>query len=66
MARIKKDDPCPQCREGRLYRVHRKGWMRWIPNSKHYKCRECKARYLTIFGWILRHKAKKNPEPEEE
>jgi len=66
MARIKEGDPCPQCQEGKLYRVHRKGWMRWIPKSRHYKCKNCQAGYLTIWVWTLRLKAKKNPEPEEE
>jgi hypothetical protein len=66
MARIEEGDHCPQCREGRLSRVRRRGWMRWIPKSRHYKCKNCQAGYLTIWVWTLRLKAKKKPEPEEE
>jgi transposase-like protein len=47
---------CPNCKKT-LTRIRRKPWMRRLPGSKHYKCRECGYAYLLIFNrWLLRRK----------
>ena len=45
---------CPRCKQGRLSRRHRKSWMRFIPRSKHFECGNCAARFLSIFGGIMK------------
>ena len=47
---------CPEC-EKTLKRTRRKPWMRRIPGSKHYLCRECGWAYLLVFNrWLLKRK----------
>jgi transposase-like protein len=47
---------CPECKKT-LTRIQRKFWMRRIPGSKHYLCRECGYAYLLIFNrWLLKRK----------
>lgn len=54
---------CPSCQED-LERIPRQDWMRLIPKSKHYICRDCGYSYLLIFDrWLLRrhlHQLKPN------
>lgn len=45
---------CPRCKHGRLYRHQRKTWMRRIPRSKYFECGNCDARFLSIFGRIMK------------
>ncbi len=45
---------CPKCKQGRLSRWRRKSWMRLIPCSKHFACGKCAARFLSIFGGIMK------------
>ena len=47
---------CPRC-DQTLTRIRREPWMRRIPGSKHYECRQCGLAYLLIFNrWLLRRK----------
>ena len=34
--------------------AERKTWMRLIPRSKHFECGNCDARFLSIFGGIMK------------
>jgi hypothetical protein len=46
---------CPKC-DKTLKRILRKPWMRYIPGSKRYECKRCRAIYLLIFNrWLLKH-----------
>jgi LysM repeat protein len=44
---------CPNCKEGGVSRSRRKAWMRLIPCSKHFKCNNCDARFISVFGGII-------------
>ena len=47
---------CPNCDKS-LTRTRRQSWMRRIPGSKYYECRQCGYAYLLIFArWLLRWK----------
>jgi hypothetical protein len=39
---------CPCCFQGEVERGKHRVWMRLIPYSKHFKCGECGAKFLTI------------------
>jgi len=54
MKKLGLDDTCPQCLKGKLQRLQRKPWMRSLPNTKFYKCEECHATFLTIYGWAIK------------
>jgi hypothetical protein len=54
MAELHSGDSCPQCKEGEVHRVSRRDWMRRLHSSKHYKCNECRARFLTVRKWTIR------------
>jgi DNA-directed RNA polymerase subunit M/transcription elongation factor TFIIS len=54
LKRLRTGDPCPQCRQGQVYRVKRRDWMRRLPRSKYYKCRKCKARFLAMYWFTIR------------
>lgn len=46
---------CPKCKqEGVSRRRQRKTWMRLMPCSKHFECGNCAARFLSIFGGIIK------------
>jgi hypothetical protein len=46
---------CPRCKQmGVPRRRPRKTWMRLIPCSKHFECGNCEARFLSIFGGIMK------------
>src|SRR5450759_4791679 len=46
---------CPRCKQmGVPQRLTRKTWMRRIPCSKHFECGNCEARFLSIFGGIMK------------
>lgn len=64
LAKLFRDDICPQCGIGTLRRTPRGNWMRWLPVSKQLQCRSCQARYLTLIGWAIRlpKNPKKTPE----
>jgi hypothetical protein len=47
---------CPSCDQG-LTRTRRQPWMRRIPGSKYYICKQCDAAYMLIFDrWLLKWK----------
>jgi hypothetical protein len=47
---------CPRC-DQTLTRIRRKPWMRRIPGSKPYECRQYGLAYLLIFNrGLLRRK----------
>lgn len=52
--RLKNGDPCPLCEKGEMERIKRMKWMYLLPKSKHYECRECYARFLTLYGRSIR------------
>jgi hypothetical protein len=54
MTKIEKGSLCPRCGGEKLYRTNRRRWMRRFPQSKHYQCGDCRADFLTIFGWAIR------------
>ncbi len=54
LKRIKTGDPCPQCGWGQVHRVKRRDWMRRLPQSKHYKCSKCQARFLSVYWLTIR------------
>ena len=66
MANLKSGDACPKCREGEVYRVRRRDWMRWLPSSKYYKCDDCGGRFLTTRGWTLRLPKRKTRRLDED
>jgi 2-dehydropantoate 2-reductase len=45
---------CPSCHEGKVMRATRQGWMRKLPRSRYYYCRQCRTRFLTVLGWRFR------------
>jgi len=46
---------CPRCKQmGVPRRRPRKTWMRLIPCSKHFECGNCEARFVSIFGGIMK------------
>jgi LysM repeat protein len=45
---------CPRCKEGGVSRYRRKAWMRLLPCSKHFECNNCNARFLSVFGGIMK------------
>ena len=63
MGRMEKGSLCPRCRKGKVYRIRRKDWMRRLPKSKHFRCEDCRAHFLTIYGWTIR--LQKNPTDED-
>ena len=40
-------EACPKCQEFTLYRIRRNFWMRLIPTSRHYLCRQCRYQFVT-------------------
>lgn len=54
MPKLGSGDTCPQCKKGKLHRLQRKPWMRNLPKTKYYKCEECNAKFLTIYGWAIK------------
>jgi hypothetical protein len=46
-------DGCPECLDGKVCRLHRKYWMRLLPNSELYRCEACQTRFLSLGRWIL-------------
>lgn len=54
MQKLGSDDPCPNCRKGKLQRLQRKTWMRNLPQTKYYKCEDCNTKFLTIYGWAIK------------
>jgi hypothetical protein len=48
---------CPRCDKKELVRIRRHKWMRLLPRSSHYRCLECKARFLVV--WRLEIKIPK-------
>ena len=65
MKELKTGQFCPWCREEQVVRVHRKGWMTWLPKSKYYHCHACQARFLTISGWAMPLPRKKTVKEED-
>jgi ssDNA-binding Zn-finger/Zn-ribbon topoisomerase 1 len=53
MNKLSNGSPCPECGEGKLQRRRRRKWLRWVPASKYYKCRRCRARFLTVWSWVF-------------
>jgi 2-dehydropantoate 2-reductase len=45
---------CPKCQRGKMARAVRQGWMRKLPHSRYYYCRQCRARFLIVLGWKFR------------
>jgi hypothetical protein len=41
-------EACPKCRELTLYRIRRNFWMRLIPTSRHYLCRQCRYQFVSF------------------
>ena len=54
MKKLGSGDICPHCQKGKLHRLQRKPWMRHLPKTKYYKCEECHAKFLTIYGWAVK------------
>ena len=45
---------CPKCSSTAKYRMKRKGWLKYIVNSKAYSCDNCNKRYTVVkllFFW---------------
>jgi hypothetical protein len=53
MSYLSNGSTCPECREGKVQRRRRRKWLKLVPGSKYYKCRSCRARFLTVFGWVI-------------
>jgi hypothetical protein len=63
MTKLHTGERCPRCRDGEIFRVPRRRWMRLLPSSKHYLCNDCLTRFLTVCAMAIRlPKAKGNPE----
>ena len=41
---------CRQCSHDVLLRVHRAWWMKFIPNSRLYRCEKCREESLVMTG----------------
>ncbi|MCX5890052.1 MAG: hypothetical protein NTY36_11430 [Deltaproteobacteria bacterium] len=65
MKELKTGQLCPWCREEQVVRVHRQGWMNWLPKSKYYHCHACRSRFLTISGWAIPLPRKKTVKEED-
>ncbi len=52
MAKFSPRAVCPQCNTRRMQRVERKSWMRHLPSSKLYQCKDCGARVLYLNRWL--------------
>ncbi len=50
-------DICPRCEKIKLVRIRRHWWMRLFPQSSHYRCLACHARFLVV--WRLEMKLPK-------
>lgn len=46
---------CPRCGGRRFRKVRRKRWMRLIPFSDCWECRECYSKYVTFLGIVIWH-----------
>jgi hypothetical protein len=40
---------CPFCQSQDTYRIHRRFWMRLIPFSRFYHCRDCLRTFFVMF-----------------
>ena len=49
--RIGTELKCPYCSSERIFRKRRTHWMRLFP-SKRYDCRNCRAEFIKLFGFI--------------
>jgi hypothetical protein len=54
MGKMEQGSLCPRCGDGKVRRIVRRSWMRRFPKSKHFRCKACRAQFLTIFGWAIR------------
>lgn len=52
MSRIVFGNSCPVCGTVSLERIQRKDWMKMVPLSKYYRCKQCRARALGIGGFV--------------
>lgn len=52
MSSLHHDASCSACGNGRLERITKENWMRWLPRAKHYRCRSCKTRFLKLLDGI--------------
>ena len=52
MARIVFKKICPNCRGHKIRRIARKDWMRWLPESKYYRCSKCRTGMLVLFDRV--------------
>jgi hypothetical protein len=39
---------CPYCLTESRYRIERKWWMRLIPGTRYYQCRQCNCKYFVV------------------
>ena len=37
---------CPNCRSEYRERMHRRWWMRLLPGSRYYRCKDCHREYI--------------------
>jgi hypothetical protein len=63
MKPLRQGDFCPLCGKGAVKRIRRLNWMRWLPQSKCYKCPDCLARIVTVYGRTLSLKKYKHEGP---
>jgi len=47
---------CPRCGSGKIRKIHRRKWMRWLVFTRNYECRECYTQFMLIFGMLLQKK----------
>jgi hypothetical protein len=45
---------CPKCWGVVSDRIPRRGWMRWIPTAKAYRCDMCRQHLLVVGGIRLK------------
>ena len=37
---------CPYCKYNKITRISRLFWMRWIPRSKYFMCKDCEKTFI--------------------
>ena len=44
---------CPRCGSLQFRKVRRKRWMRYVPFSCCWECRECYSKFLLVLGIVV-------------